>query len=597
MKTINNSWRTAMLLLLCLFASQAIQAQLFETTFGQPNINEEVCDSKPLFNGNEYAVLSNFDIHSPNVSQILLTRLDVAGNVTSAFSLRDAANPNDAYVAKAMEVDLNAVGQPIGYFFTGYRLSGTGQQMFAIRTDLAGNPTWSFVLDNLIGAGPRRYTEAGVSIERQANGEIIVIGTSYDPLALVSRPVASRLNAATGAPIWAVPVFRYGSAAGQSFDAKESCNGVINGVAVVAITGKHSFNNVGHTFAFTINAATGAEVWANRFVYLSNGATDLGHCIVQNPLTQRFMVVGERFDNQGQSDLWVLNVNNNGTIWNSAVYDLGANIQVFAGRAVCLSLNGNSAVITGPLHRAAPPQTPLIRTFAMELGWGAAGAAAAPTWTTEYSNKGNPWMVSSPLGIESIDPVPGGTDPGYFIGSSLLGNNGTGDLSQLAIRVNNVGLHFKSECPVYSFQPAVVNQGNSFILAKNVLNGSWLPITVNKTDRTMPQSFCNELNIKGDEVIDRSNSDETAIVQAGTALVFPNPANGDATLRFDLGTEQAVRVTVTDLSGRTVWSLKETFGQGRQEINLPATQWLPGAYHVRIVSNEKQQLLKLNVIR
>jgi Secretion system C-terminal sorting domain len=89
-----------------------------------------------------------------------------------------------------------------------------------------------------------------------------------------------------------------------------------------------------------------------------------------------------------------------------------------------------------------------------------------------------------------------------------------------------------------------------------------------------------------------SNAEET-LQTVSAVQVYPNPAREEGTLRFFTATEQAYQVQVTDLWGRVVWSLQQTFAAGAQELPLPMTNWAAGIYMVRVSDGKTAASVKV----
>jgi hypothetical protein len=121
--------------------------------------------------------------------------------------------------------------------------------------------------------------ECGVSLERQSNGDIIAVGTSANYETGNNRFIVARLRP-NGTLVWCN---RYGSVQGLQFYPNESCNGLRNGMPVIAVVGQVLENGQGHTFLSCIRADNGLELWRRR--YDSNGYHDDGNDVVPHPLT------------------------------------------------------------------------------------------------------------------------------------------------------------------------------------------------------------------------------------------------------------------------------------------------------------------------
>ena len=152
-----------------LFAAP-VHAQLFETTLGIAATQEEAQDSKPI-NGGKYIVLANTQSFGP-ANMISLTRLNAAGVQEMTVTLNDQNNPAVPYFGTAIELDVNAAGAQTGYFIAGYRKSANVNQIILMRTDLNGLLTWLKVLPPA-----NSHDERSVSVERQSNGDVTVVGS------------------------------------------------------------------------------------------------------------------------------------------------------------------------------------------------------------------------------------------------------------------------------------------------------------------------------------------------------------------------------------------------------------------------------------
>jgi len=71
--------------------------------------------------------------------------------------------------------------------------------------------------------------------------------------------------------------------------------------------------------------------------------------------------------------------------------------------------------------------------------------------------------------------------------------------------------------------------------------------------------------------------------------VYPNPVIGDVTLETDWKFERA-EVTVLNLSGQVVWSIREV---NTQSLQLPMSEMKQGVYFVRIIERNKSQMIKI----
>jgi len=99
--------------------------------------------------------------------------------------------------------------------------------------------------------------------------------------------------------------------------------------------------------------------------------------------------------------------------------------------------------------------------------------------------------------------------------------------------------------------------------------------------------FIQEKNMGVEEVIPLTQN---------SMVTYPNPANHQATLRFNLNADFIGRLEVVNALGATVFATNEqTFIKGDQHLNLPTAQWADGLYLVRLVSGNVEMSSRLVV--
>lgn len=451
-----------------LFAAP-VHAQLFETTLGIAATQEEAQDSKPI-NGGKYIVLANTQSFGP-ANMISLTRLNAAGVQEMTVTLNDQNNPAVPYFGTAIELDVNAAGAHTGYFIAGYRKSANVNQIILMRTDLNGLLTWLKVLPPA-----NSHDERSVSVERQSNGDVTVVGNARNTSSGVNSFVVARFSSA-GAQVYS---FRYvaGTAnpVGTGFEALEACNGFRANVAVVAVTGRTN----SHTFLSCINAANGTEIW--RRVYNSGMPQDQGSDVVYKAANgaaepAAFMVVGSA--GVPHPSMWVIRIDPLNGASNSKIYTPGIAYSGFSATAVTLDITGTKAAIAGRLVAATPP-TSLNATFAMVLPF---YGTELPDWARYYegSNPAGP-------GKESISRI---TSGGYFIGSGArLSGALASDIH--AIRINATGENGPDGCDVEKLTPTRVLAGTSEIASFTKTANAWTNYVVARKIFTYKQETCSE---------------------------------------------------------------------------------------------------------
>jgi thiol-disulfide isomerase/thioredoxin len=89
-------------------------------------------------------------------------------------------------------------------------------------------------------------------------------------------------------------------------------------------------------------------------------------------------------------------------------------------------------------------------------------------------------------------------------------------------------------------------------------------------------------------------------LEAGIAnmMVVPNPATSEATIRLDLKTASKVQVEISDIAGRSVYSIPATeCGSGNNMINIPLNNFATGLYNVKVQTESGIVTTKLNVVK
>lgn len=70
--------------------------------------------------------------------------------------------------------------------------------------------------------------------------------------------------------------------------------------------------------------------------------------------------------------------------------------------------------------------------------------------------------------------------------------------------------------------------------------------------------------------------------------IFPNPAGSTAVLR--ISNASSVNITVTDLSGKTLW---QSFNVKKQQVNMPVEKFAKGIYIVAVSNSTETKVIKL----
>jgi hypothetical protein len=86
-------------------------------------------------------------------------------------------------------------------------------------------------------------------------------------------------------------------------------------------------------------------------------------------------------------------------------------------------------------------------------------------------------------------------------------------------------------------------------------------------------------------------------LNANLARVFPNPSNGNATLRLSVEQPAEISWQLLDLQGRTVLSDVRTLGAGTEEISLPMQSLAPGFYQLSVNDGRSRAVIRVSVVR
>ncbi|NOT38715.1 MAG: T9SS type A sorting domain-containing protein [Saprospiraceae bacterium] len=558
-------------------------AAQFEVTIGTIFGSDETVDVKALPNGRHTAVLANSTSYGSQ--KIVLAELDPIGNVLFYKTIYSTDSPESDVTAASLELDLNNFGEHIGYFITGYvgKLLGPAPlRMILIRTDLNGLPSWSRELISIyepISNIPQN--ELGVSLERQSNNDIIVVGQSKYKFS-VSRFSQS------GNLIWS---YRYGSG-DIVFVPYESCNGKRGGQHVIAIAGfAHEIDMGTHSYVSCIRASNGLEFWRHR--YYSGQFYDEANDIVQNPKSGQFMVVG-RADEMGSTptSMWVFNVNeNNGTLAHGATYNLLPPYYKIWARDVCLSPDKNSGTITGYLNFTTPAGDVEFKTYIMNIAF---GPISFPIFSHYFTNT-NP--LTSKLyfaGDDAIESVIS-PDPGYVLGTqSKLTGSALLDYDLHVLRLNDLGQTNSIDCPIVPFFPHFREAGNSQRLSREKTESFWKPISTSASDEIFNEEYCNIMS--GQSIRNGTEMKSSEITKFD---VFPSAAiaGSNVNIRIELKESSIVEFQILDITGKVCNQWSELIGGGFQMIQyqLP-TALTKGIYTMKLnIQGGKHKMFKLLV--
>lgn len=576
------------ILLLFLWNTTSLQGQFFEESIAPAaTVHEDAWDGMQIPGTPNFVTLSNTTAYGHNL--LALTILDPAGNILQRSVVWDVPNPGSTVFGASLDVDLDASGVPQGFYITGARMYNGISEMIVIHTNMAGFPTWVQSLPVFSSAGTIQYYDAGVSVERQPNGDVIAIGKSTDLSTGIGEMIAARFTPA-GIMVWSNR-YRHGSLVGSLVPA-ESCNG--NGgnpaVPVVAVTGAFvtgpAPGNM-HTFGSCINAATGAEIW--RSTYNSGLFIDEGLDIVQKPTNGPFMIVGQATSTAGGISLWIVNaVPTSGALVAGSPAYYTANGDLI-GRDVCLNAAGNRAIIAGLFRRQVAGSITNL-AFLMQISF---QGCANPNWTRSYLGSS-----PHPQGTESVNRVGAPNVPGYLLTTDALPQSwGGATYGNHPIYVDVNGFHtYTGDCPILAFSTTRTCAGTRTQLQRVRTPFPWMPIQLNWEILTNTVAACDGVPpapLTGFEDRDQS----LTVIEPGLS-VYPNPVNVGEDLRMiHDGNLGEINLSLFDLNGRKWWEKQwEIADESESSVLIIPTASLPsGTYVLHLQTGDRVRAVKVVV--
>lgn len=92
-----------------------------------------------------------------------------------------------------------------------------------------------------------------------------------------------------------------------------------------------------------------------------------------------------------------------------------------------------------------------------------------------------------------------------------------------------------------------------------------------------------------------SNTTSASNIEANKLNIYPNPANTNAFVEFDLKKSAQTEIRMMDVNGKLVYSNSLNLVQGAQKIELPVNGIAKGFYVVELRSNEASTFKKLQI--
>jgi hypothetical protein len=111
-------------------------------------------------------------------------------------------------------------------------------------------------------------------------------------------------------------------------------------------------------------------------------------------------------------------------------------------------------------------------------------------------------------------------------------------------------------------------------------------------DIRLPDAVCSSSRVPVTAVIESPNT-IAEVAELRSLSVFPNPASGNVTVRFELNGIQSAAIGLIDAIGNVALSRVVTSSDSRFEETLDVTSLAKGVYSVHILSNNKNYYHKL----
>jgi hypothetical protein len=87
------------------------------------------------------------------------------------------------------------------------------------------------------------------------------------------------------------------------------------------------------------------------------------------------------------------------------------------------------------------------------------------------------------------------------------------------------------------------------------------------------------------------------VTEAELLPTYPNPVRGQATVRFAVPNQQAVRIVLYDMLGRRVQTVVDTDAEGRTEAELDVSGRASGTYFLRMQTAGHTETQRITVVR
>ena len=82
------------------------------------------------------------------------------------------------------------------------------------------------------------------------------------------------------------------------------------------------------------------------------------------------------------------------------------------------------------------------------------------------------------------------------------------------------------------------------------------------------------------------------------AVLYPNPASDFAFLDFNIRQDEYIFIDVTDITGKKLMTLHEgNIGAGQYSLQINCEKLYTGTYFIRMTGKDKQQVIRLSVVR
>ncbi len=161
-----------------------------------------------------------------------------------------------------------------------------------------------------------------------------------------------------------------------------------------------------------------------------------------------------------------------------------------------------------------------------------------------------------------------------------------------ATEQNNTGFEVQRSSDGYSFSKV------GFVNTKAVNGSSNLKLSYDFSDIGFAAS-ANYYRLKQIDKDDKFTLSNIVLLRDGNApaigdvSIYPNPAKNIVTVKIALANSDNIKLAVTDMSGKTIFTKSVLAGNGETIVQVDASRLSPGSYFIKVISgNGKENVVK-----